>query len=419
MAHISYTRQVQFAHRTSIGEIVPANLELNNFAIFCGHPQQRVALATHAISRYAGRIGVVVIHDDNMIVNQISQLPRLLNNPDLQVRSDRGKVYDPLYGMSASAIVDLLAPMDLANPMSQNISTLRSAILAYLDIMKYQFSQGAGPFGDYPYNLNLLLQLTAMSYSELNCRVLQYLPPKIVQSIDVRINDSHLQQQVYSCVANLAATMQEYLWQPRDFAGHSCISIIDSVVKRQVICLRVPHAHTPLFNYIDAELKVLSNQNIPFLLVNCSLNISSHRNIQNWFLDAQAHKSYYTAIITSSVSDIVSDKDQRSKIFSHYQQIFVYQCAAVEQAEPFSAQYGQYYRLQTELQVGRSRRPFHLFSSHEQSNTQRYIAEPNIRPEDLTDRPNGLLLCGSAYRLPILIDYFDTTGGINNGTLLP
>ena len=422
MAHISYVRQVQLANSATMASVLPMNLEFNNFAIFGGQPSQRIELVAQAIARYAGKIGIVVIHkgsdDGSDMVRRLSQLPSVLGMPGLQVRSDRGKVYDPLYGLTAEAIVDLLVPEDPHNPMSHSINTLRAGIRGYLRIMEYQFRKGIALFGDYPYNLNLLDHLASMPYTTLENTVLRYFPNDLQASIKQVLNVADIQQGVAACVGNLTSIMEEYWWQKKDFTGHTGVSIINSVSKRQVISMRVPNSNSKLLNYIDAELRVLNNQNIPFLLVNCDVNIAEHGAMQKWFLNSHAGESYFTAIVADSMAEVTRDDNRWGSIFSQYQQVFVLKCASDDQAQPFSSQFGHYYRRQIERSHGRRREPLHILPSHQHGVAEHYIAEPNIRTEDLTGRPNGLLLCGSAYELPILIDYFDTTGGVYNGTPL-
>lgn len=418
MAHIPYTRQAIISNSATLQSIIPQNLELNNFAVFCGTLDQRLNTAIHSISRYIGDIGIVVIHDTNNLNYRLVSSIQAQNRQNVQFRTDTGKVYDPLYGLSSDAIVNLLAPMDLLNPWSHGISTLRSGILNYLKIMEYRFSQNSGPFGRYPYNLDLLLQLCQMPYEQLNNTVLNFLPQNVAAPIRTVLDAPDMQQSVLACVLNFASMMEEYLWQNRGFAGHSGISIIDSVTNRGIISVRVPHSHLGILNYIDAELKILQKKNIPFLLVNCGVDISKNPAMQSWFLDEHEGTRYHTAIISNSLSSITSDETQISKLFSQYQQIIVFNCSGKSQAEPFSAQFGEYYRLETEYTTGTVRDPFKIFSSHQHNAAEKYIAERNIKVEDLIDLGQGMLLCGKAYSLPNIINHFILNGGTNNGSFL-
>lgn len=418
MAHISYTRQTNYSNRTDLNTIIPRDLELNNFAVFCGSLHQRLDTALHSISRYIGEVGIVVIHDTNDLNLRLSDMTVRANRPNVHFRSDTGKIYDPLYGLSSDAIVNLLAPMDTLNPLSHGISTLRSGILSYLQIMEYKFREHSGPFGNHPYNLDLLLQLCQMPYEVLNRTVLNYLPQNVASPIRTVLDTPDMQQNVLYCVNNLASMMSEYMWQYKGFAGHSGISIIDSVTNRGVISIRVPHSHPGILNYIDAELKMLEKRNVPFLLVNCSVDISQNPAMQSWFLNEREGKRYYTAIVADSLSSITDNDTQTSKLFSQYQQIIVFNCSGKDQAEPFSSQFGEYYRLETEYTVGTVRAPFKIFASHQQNTAERYVKERNVKTEDLIALGSGILLCGKAYQLPTIINNFTLNGGNNNGSFL-
>ncbi len=417
MAHIPYTRQAIISHRATLQSVIPQNLELNNFAIFCGTLQQRLHTAVHSISRYVGELGIVVIHDTNGLNARLSGLSSA-NGQNVQFRADTGKVYDPLYGLSADAIVNLLAPMDPLNPLSHGVSALRSGILCYLKIMEYNFSKNSGPFGKYPYNLDLLLQLCEMPFEALDNTVLNFIPYNIAAPIRTVLDAPDMQQSVLACVQNLASTMSEYMWQNNGFENHTGISIIDSITSRGIISVRVPHSHAGILNYIDSELKILEKNNIPFLLVNCGVDISQNPAMQSWFLNDHEGKRYYTAIISDSISSITDSDAHTSKLFSQYQQIIIFNCSGKSQAEPFSAQFGEYYRLETEFTTGTVRAPFRIFSSRQRSVAERYITERNIKVEDLIDLNTGILLCGKVYPLPNIINHFNLNGGTNNGSFL-
>lgn len=202
--------------------------------------------------------------------------------------------------------------------------------------------------------------------------------------------------------------MREYIWTEKGFDKHSGISIIDSVANRGIISIRVPNSHAGLLNYIDAELQVLQNRSIPFLLVNCGVDISQHPAMQKRFLNEHEGNTYYTAIIAASLASIIDQNTQREKFFSQYQQLFVFNCPVQDVAEPFSAQFGEYYRLETEHTTGHTRAPFDVLASHQNSRVAKYVLERNIKPEDLIGLGQGILLCGKAYSLPCLIQHYQS-----------
>ena len=420
MDSVFYERQAILSSSADMRTIIPQNLELNNFAMFCGTFEQRLTVALHAASRYLGEVGIVVLHDASGLNAKLFSLCDSNSGTNVQFLADTGKVYDPLYGLSANAILDLLAPMDPSNPMSHGVSTIRMGLHAYLRIMEYRFSQNQRPFGRYPYNLDLLLQLCSMPYETLKNCVLDYIPSSVSEPIKNVLGASGMQQSVLACVNNLVVLMSDYLWQERGFENHSGISIVDSVINRGLISVRVPQSHAGILNYIDVELKVLQNRNIPFLLVNCGVNISQNPAMQKWFLDEHEGKGYYTAIVSDSLSSIITDSvDQKSKLFSQYQQILVFNCSGAGQAEPFSAQFGDYYRKETEYAFGFGRKFFEIIPHVQHNKNERYVRERNVKVEDLMTLYSGALLCGKAYALPTIIRNFELNGGNRNGLFLP
>ena len=83
--------------------------------------------------------------------------------------------YDPLYGLSASYVLDILYPVSDDGFRSET-QAVRSVLSDYLEILRFQFSKHPTPFGASPYNLDLLLELTRMPYADLERNVLAFLP---------------------------------------------------------------------------------------------------------------------------------------------------------------------------------------------------------------------------------------------------
>lgn len=408
MDHIPYIRQAIVANCTSINEIIPENLELNNFAVFCGNLSQRLDTALHSISRYIGEIGIVVMHDTNNLNYRLYTLTASKNIPGVYFRSNTQKIYDPLYGMSSNGILDLLAPTEPANPLSHDIDSLRSGIDCYLQIMEQKFSENPNPFGKYPYNLDLLLNLCEMPYKKLAQTVLNFLPKAVRDSIEPTLKAADMQTKVLACVKSFANTMKAHLWERQDFGNQTGVSIIDSVTSKGVISIRVPkQSNTEVLSYIDSELKELQLKNIPFLLVTCGIDISHHPAIQKWFLDEHEGQNYYTAIIANSLSSIIDNQTEPGKLFSQYQQIIVFKCDETSVAEPFSSQFGEYYRRETEVAVGTAREPLKVLATHQRSVAERYVTERNVRVEELIGLSRGILLFGKVYQLPYIINNFN------------
>lgn len=73
----------------------------SNFAAFCGTQDQRRQTLLQAVSRYCGRCGIVVLHDDPQLETMLSALPQQLAAAggapqNFQVHTLQRKNYDPL-----------------------------------------------------------------------------------------------------------------------------------------------------------------------------------------------------------------------------------------------------------------------------------------------------------------------------------
>jgi len=423
LAHILNVRRVQTRLRGSLESELPLTMGANNFAAFCGTPEQRRYSGLRAISRFCGRCGVIILHDDPLLERDIAALPQTLATQDQQhpafpVHTLSSKNYDPLYGLDEDAIVNLFLPESgsAPDPATQQI---RTGLLAYLTVMQASFRQDPRFHGQHPFNLDLLLQLVQMPYQQLESRVLAHLPQQTAELVRPILNQAGMQKDVYSTVLPYATVMSKYYWTPRGVQGHSRISIVQAVRDRQVICLRIPNSRQALMNYLCADLQMLADLGLPFLLVSSSLELTNSARLRSWFLDAHDQRNYYTGILAKSMSSVADTEEDIGSVFTHYDQILVYRCSNTNQAQPFTRAYGHYNRRQTD----RSTQTFfpipRILPTVGTGKQVRQVSEENIHAEELMDMQNGVFLCGNHYPIPVLIRRFSMTGGDNLGLPLP
>ncbi len=299
-----------------------------------------------------------------------------------------------------------------------NLPALSAGLMAYLKIMRYRFEQDNYFFGDYPFNLNLLRELTVMSNETLQRRVLHYLPPTLSQEISPILTKADVSVDMLSVVDRFCTTMKKYLWTPGKFDRHTRISITQAVRDRQIICLRIPNSASKLMHYVEAELRNLTAMGVPYLLVGSGLKLSNCTALQDRFLSEHLQQNYYTGILAESVFNAAETESLQDSLISHYDQILVYQCAATAQAEPFSRNLGSYKHRQTLLTHASHRKAFHILPTFTNGTEDSLTDERNIRPDEMTQIPNGVVLCGKLYPKPRLIWNFRTNGGVNHGILL-
>ena len=279
MAHINHIRNIDHLTRLSIEDVIN-NSYPNSFGAFCGRQAQRNLIGLHKISRVFGRIGIILLHNDPLFESQLSQIYEL--NPSLRTGNSphmfiansvdsTGTItsyYDPLYGLTQSGILDILAPRTNARSPLEN-NRLRSIISDYLSIMEYQFRKNPVPFGNYPYTLDLLYDLTSMPYSELQRRVISFLPDTLRAPISGRLSAEGSQQNAYNAVLSFAQSLNEFLWTKRGFSNHTRLSIVDVGKSRQLISIYIPESRSDVLEYIATELQQLNNLQIQIGRASC------------------------------------------------------------------------------------------------------------------------------------------------------
>lgn len=427
MAHINYYRNINQIQRLPIEEAIPQGYFNTSFGAFGGTKNQRDLIGLYEISRVIGHKGIVLIHNDPDFESRLGyiyvidpSIQRRVNAPKMYLSNANGSqnsFYDPLYGLSASNILDAIAPIPSDNRTLAEIQLVRSVLADYLEIMNYQYNNHQTAFGRYPYNLDLLYELTRMSFSELNRTVLSFLPNKFSNNLAHRLSSAEAQQKAFNAVRSFASTLNTCLWTRKGFSNHSKLSIIDSVVARNLISIYVPGSRKEILDYLSIELKALNDMNCPYLLVTSEISVNESAEFKKLFLNNHISLPYSTGILSDDVSSIVNTADignrqnssnnaELSALFSQTQELFVFSCSSTLSATPFSESIGTYYRQVTEQHNEVHREPFRIFSSHGRGLEQREVQQAIINPEELTNLGDGCLIYGSNHPVPILVNHF-------------
>lgn len=426
MAHINHYRQVNNIQRLSIHEAISPRSSSDSFGAFGGHKYQRDLIGLHIISRNIGSKGIVLIHNDPNFESRLSEIYTI--NPTIRHKSSAPKMflanshgnqnsfYDPLYGLSSSDVLDAIAPIPHDSRTLSEVQSVRSALADYLEIISYQFAKNHNAFGNYPYNLDLLYEITSMSFTELNRSILAYLPNQKFDSLARRLSAPEAQQRAFNAVRSFSLALEKCLWKYKGFSRHSKLSIIDTVLSRNLISIYVPGSRKETLNYLATEFKALNDQNTPYLLVTSNITISESPEFQKLFLNEHSALPYSTGILSEDISSIigigsttnssVSNNTALSSFFTQTQEVFVFSCSSTLAAAPFSDGIGNYYRQVSEQHNETHREPFHLFSSHGYGSSQREIQQAIINPEELISLGDGCLLYGSNHAIPILANHF-------------
>lgn len=404
MAHLNYVRNVTYRGRASIDELLPDENRDAGFAAFCGTLEQRRATMLQGIRRCMGYRGIVLLQNDPQLAEEVTLAAAGSGVRVYHANSGGVCRYDPLYGLSDAAVLDAVLPVEGKGLGAGSVLEVRSWLQAYLDIMKIRFRIAPGVFGRYPFNLNLLMQLTEMPYSSLKQRVLAYLPQPEQARIARVLAQDHAPQQVCAAVQAFASGLKNVLWTQADFSAHSRVSIAESVRQRNVIEIAVPSASPAVQQYLYRELKFLQEQRVEFLLAASEISLENSPELRSLFTTPHdAAGIYSTGLSAGVLSNIASGQEGLAPLLAEHPEVLVFRCSSVQQAEPFSQALGTYQRRIMDEHFGRSRRPFHLFAAHDTGVGIHEAAERNIRPQELLELQDGAILCGAFYEAPVYI----------------
>lgn len=427
MAHINHFRQLNNIQRLSIDEAIPLGPSNVSFGAFGGTKNQRNLIGLYEISRNIGNKGIVLIHNDSDFESRLSQIYEI--DPAIQQRGippkmylanrsgSQNSFYDPLYGLSASDVLDVISPIPSDSRTLSEVQSVRSILADYLEIINYQFRKNNDAFGRYPYNLDLLYELTKMPFSELDRNVISFLPDHEFRSLARRLSAVDAQQRAFNAVRSFALSLEKCLWKSKGFSKHSKLSIIETVSSGNLISIYVPGSRKETLDYLAAEFRALNDRNISYLLVTSNISINESAEFKKLFLNEHATLPYSTGILAEDITSIINtnagmngnnaaNNIELSAFFSQTQDIFVFSCSSTLSAAPFSDGIGNYYRQVSEQHNDTHREPFHIFSSRGYGVAQREVRQAIINPEELTTLGDGCLIYGSNHAIPILINHF-------------
>ncbi len=393
--HIPHTRQIRSSRRRPISALLPADNAAASFCVFAGTLRQRRSAALAGIRRCAGRMGILVLHNDPGLPAALRELPVQALFPNF----GGSLQYDPLYGLDREGILNSIVPQD--NP------GLRGWLNAYLDILQLQFARYPGELGRYFCNLDALLALVSLPVYRLDQQVLQNLPQEEAQRIYARLSEPGAQTQVLDAVQALALELRGRIWQPREPEGHTCISAVDALAKGQLLCLQISGSRPRLLRTLYEELRLLTDARRPFLLVADDILLTDSPQLRSLFTQDHRSQNYATGLISSSLPQVAPEEAELGQLLHSAHEVLIFGCTDALQAQPFSQALGSYRRLVRDHQTQKYRQPFHLFSGHSRSTSIREVPEQNVTAGELTTLGEGAVLCGSLYNPPVLIRRVD------------
>lgn len=402
MDHINYARRVHRRRSCTMSELLPIDANETSFAAFCGNQAERESAALYGIARSCGRQGVVILHDDLHFDGRLGELHGLRPGNYSVFSGNRPGAYgyDPLYGLDEAGVLDAVFYYESSGTAIPMLIQQREAVRDYLRIMQAQFLIRRAPFGASPYNLDLLIQLTRLPFSQLDARVLAYLPNNVASDLRGRLSAPGVQQSAWNAVSDYASLMQSAMWTPRDnWSAHSRRSIVSTVEENNVLSLRIPGSDERLLRAITAELGSLLRAGRPFLLICYGLHVQGCVAIENILFSNRSNCS--VGVIAPSL-ETVAPLETTQRLVQMYDRVIVFPCSSAVEAEAFSAASGNYYRVIRPEQTGRQRRMFHIIPILNRNRTYQENEVRNVRPEELM--AGSTMLSGRSLPVATLVD---------------
>lgn len=377
---------------------IPDSLIRESFAVFGGALDQRAIAVDQGIARCYGKMGIVVIHNNDyleQIIRCIGQNhPNLIGEyPDTPVCIVNGQnpCYEPLLGLDASRTIETIYPEDTINGnisiQQQHLSA--NGLLQYLNIIQYK---------NFPISLDNLLYLCGLNMEDLDRVELSTLSPHLAKDISAVLTQDNIAQQVRADLNNFAVQLDGRIWSR--YAEPTNISIIEAVKAKGLISIRVPGNNNAINNYLANEIFSLMNDNYPFLLVIDSVNIG-----QSLLRKAIVNPSNCLSVILSgsSLFELCGiEENDNTGLLSNVQEVILFQCPNVQVAKQYSELVGEYLRKFDSYGENSHKGAFDIFAGHGKGIQTGEQLFARIRPEELVSLGSGAVLIdqvsGKIYR---------------------
>ena len=414
--YINYIPSLRRRHSSSLNVFMPLGKGSDcNFAAFMGTQNQRTQVAVQGMMQAAERNkGIIYLHGGQSHCCDVLDIFSLRyeglfgRKPVVREPNPIGTTqcyYDPLYGQDKTGALNCILAASGNGPSTLGTSGVRSRIEDLLTISEHIARLVPDLFGNHPYNLDFLLKLSSMNFDEIRKLILPSLPIGLSEQLSRNLNDSSSLDAARNTIRDYSSHMRCRLWKPRRFQDHTKISIVSAVEKHEVIAIHMPGGNNPLANCVDAELDVLIQRGIPFLLIADSVSIENSK-LRARFMDDHLGSVYTTGILSETAAGIVGDAHENvGQIMSSTEHVILFAAANAAVAEPFSAIFGTYYRMVEEKNHGRRRGFWDIFPDINHGKNCREHEERCVRPYDLISLRNGALLCGRS-ELPTLVKSF-------------
>ena len=399
-------RGVTLTKAEAIGDWLADFSKRENMAIYGGSLSKRNRIVLEAIARCYGNIGVIIIHNNPGLINDISRIIKLFPGLYQRLAKQGGRVsqchisgdnmlYEPLYGMNRERIVETIYPqLSMDNPSYMQQHKCSDALNCYIDIL-----EGKNEIID----LDAILSIVNMDVETIEKECFSASSGRLGASSyeqnDVSVYDrerifSLLKQdnisfQVRADVNAFASHLDGRIWQKRHEEATN-VSIISAVEMKNILSIYTP-SNTYVLDYLASEINSLMDKGKHFMLVLDSINVS------NTVLNTQILKAptlpFSVVLSADSIQSVFGDSENDAQYSLHKMNTAVIMnCPNAKTAEVYSGSIGQYLRQFESVNNGTSQGAFSPFAGMNKGTGIHEQLFDRIRPEEFTTLEGGAVL---------------------------
>lgn len=380
-------QEINRYHSARVEDWLPYSEADTNTAVFGGTDTQRNIVVEQGIIRCFGRVGIVIIHNNSRLENDLQNFQVLFpeevsassNTPVCFVNS-RNLCYEPFYGMSYNRAVEAIYPeLSKESPMYMQQHLCSVALKAYMDILHYK---------NIPVDLDNLLYLCNLDLRELERRECANLPENVSGDILAVLTQENITRQVKADVNYFATQMEGRLWEKRQ--KPSDVSMIEAVKHKAMISIRIPSNNIAVLDYLASELDCLLECGAPCLLVTDSVILGQSR-LKNTLMNQS--DALRTILAGSSIQELFDGAQEEGENAMHRAaKIILFQCANAVAAKQYSDLIGEYLRQFVSVSNHKNKGAFDIFSGRGKGKNIEEQLYARIKPEELVKLGEGAVL---------------------------
>ncbi len=390
----AFNRDIIESKAEKISYWIPSFDTPENFSVYGGDKYIRNMIVMGTISRCYGRMGVVVIHNNETLVGEIKKFRGFF--PEIFNRCARNGVrvmncnvdntnllYEPLYGMGIDRAVEAIYPqMPAENPSYMQQHMCAEILRKYMMILK---ANGKAV------DLDGLLYLCNMDIQTLEKTAMQKLPQDEVRNILASfLQNNNLYLQVRADVNAFAGHLESRIWRrKKNLDEASDVSMTEAVKHRAILTVRVP-SNVGVLNYLATEIRSMIDDGLEFLLALDSVMVAN--STMNKEILRQYSLPISTVITCDSIAGIFDDENDMLNSLGKMENTIIMNTPNLNVAEVYSRALGQYMRQFTTTHTGSHREAFRIMGGYDTSRDMHEELFYRVTPQEFSQLGDGAVL---------------------------